>query len=636
MGDDAAALRVLTCFETTDAVIENLGASLTRGSIRVPIQLKTQAPFDVVLETRSGLEAVRGSSVVIEHAGDATWIRFLSAADHQGDDARWILSDVSVVLQGSLRETTESKVKTEQFEAITKVDSEGQAIEAIRAGNAEPVPLAPRAPMVQVPVILPLAPFLPTTQLTQALKSKLDRKFDLSTGEAQPLRIAALAQSSGLASKVELGSVIVAADDLAIPVEPAAPIGFALAKPAMDTEPAPVEAAPVEIAPVEAAPVEPPVNGAPKAVITESAEPMVMEPESSTRPTEQAEPLRVEVSADAMTPLAMPPSPAMETSIASVEVHEISPIQRTPVAVLIAGLDLDPTKPNQMPAGAAHDSDREAKRRAHTDLIARERGIRPITQAPKRTELQPRQIMIVSAGVAAACMIATISTIVWARGAVSDARTERARSRDMTASAVPTPVPQPEPAIATFPSGPVPPPEPAPTVAGQVEVVEPAGDDDPGAPVESAGVKPLPEATFEYVDCAVSVSANVSGSTVFVDGKSRGTAPAEISAACDAPLAVEVRHARYESFKSTVTPSGGKLEIAATLEREKTALTVWSDPPAQVVYNGTLLGTTPLTANVPRHEQGTLRFRAKGMAPDWRRILPKSATKTVSVTLTKK
>ncbi len=690
MGDDLAGMRVQTRYATTDAVIENIGASLTRGSLRVPVQIKAKQPFEVVLETSTGAEAVRGSAEVIGHAGDATWIRFLSAADNQGDDARWILADVKVVLQGDLRDAADKKIPTEQFEAITAVNSEQEALDAIRAGNAEPVPLAPLAPLMQVPVMMPRAPILPANPAMRALKTKLDRRFDLSTGEAVPLNVAALAKSSGLAPKVELAAVIVDAiapklevadeapklaagsglvprverattnsDDLAIPVEPIAtaptvaaaaadvieqastqPLGLVVAAPPArvrpptapqqtepraerttspppvadtptahaETQPLPMLAQICIVAPaeppaeasrvdtrttetpplVERAPEDPdvPLSGAPRAVVTEDAEPMVMEPESSMRPTEQQEPLRLEIKSDEMKPLAAPAPVAP------------APIPRTPVSVITVGLDLDPTKPTEVPAEAL-----EAKRPHVTDQIARERGIRPITSRPRRAPLQPRQILIGAAGIAGACMIATISTIIWARGAVGDARADAARARASAAAPVSPTVPM----IAT-------------TTAETV--VEPT--------------VAAPAATLDHVECALSVSANVRGSTVYVDGTPHGPAPAEISAACDVPVLVEVRHARYEDFTSTVTPSGGKLEIAAALEREEAAVSVRSDPPAQVVYKGKVLGTTPLVAKLPRYEQSTLHFRARGMAEDWRRIVPKTATKTVSVTLKKR
>ncbi|NVB79077.1 MAG: hypothetical protein HOV81_11820, partial [Kofleriaceae bacterium] len=575
MGNDLAAMRVQTRFATTEAVIESIGASLTRGSLRVPVQIKAKQPFDVVLETSSGDEAVRGPAEVIGHAGDATWIRFLSAADNQGDDARWILSDVKVVLQGDLRETSERKVATEQFEAITAVNSEVQAIDAIRAGNAEPVPLAP---LMQVPVVIPRPPILPPKPPVQALKTKLDRRFDLSTGEAAPLKLAELTRAAGLAPKLQLpplmdlspkagaafvdlglkadlapeqapselaaGSGIVPrvverpttnSDDLAIPVEPVAtaptvavsstnleqastqPIGIVVAAklaaaesvrvrpptmppietraetkttppPVADTPtahartqplpllhqltvgPAPDAPAPeqrdagdaktpepnldastpkletasdarfeaktTENAPLVAPkPEDPavPLDGAPKAVITEEAEPMVMESESSTRPTEQQEPLRLEIKSDAMKPLAMPlgsTSVVVTMTAAPSETTTPTPIPRTPVAAITAGLDLDQTKPNEAPA-----DERDAKRPHVTDQIARERGIRPITSPPRRAPLQPRPIMIACAGIAAACMIATISTIVWARGAVSEARAQSQAAASDTAGA---------------------------------------------------------------------------------------------------------------------------------------------------------------------------------------------------------
>src|SRR3954468_22051360 len=93
-----AAVRVQTRFIDARALMDAVGASLLRGSLRLPIQLRFAQPFEVVLVAADGSEAVRGSAEVVENAGHATWIRFLSATPElPGDDsARCMLADVDV------------------------------------------------------------------------------------------------------------------------------------------------------------------------------------------------------------------------------------------------------------------------------------------------------------------------------------------------------------------------------------------------------------------------------------------------------------------------------------------------------------------------------------------------------------
>jgi hypothetical protein len=73
--------------------------------------------------------------------------------------------------------------------------------------------------------------------------------------------------------------------------------------------------------------------------------------------------------------------------------------------------------------------------------------------------------------------------------------------------------------------------------------------------------------------------------------------------------------------------------LHAKLEREKTTVTLTSDPPAAVTLNGTPIGKTPMKWTVSRFEQSTFRFSAPGYETDWRRIHPKRDTSTVLLKL---
>ena len=248
-------------------------------------------------------------------------------------------------------------------------------------------------------------------------------------------------------------------------------------------------------------------------------------------------------------------------------------------------------RPQVDASAATHDAIPEQR-----DRIAAERGLPPIAEPYVRDPGTPsRKWLYASLGVTAACLVITGSVVMWARGEVARARTANAaQSHELVA----------------------------------MRVVE----EEPGDP-EVAGVA-LEAKVVESSECSVHVAASVKAATVWIDGKARGAAPAIVPVACGQPTTVEVRHPRYENFKHTVTPEGGPLEIDARLEREKTKLTVWSEPAgAMVTYNGEVIGKTPLVTTINRYEHGTLWFHHADMASDWRKIVPKEGAKTVSISL---
>lgn len=230
---------------------------------------------------------------------------------------------------------------------------------------------------------------------------------------------------------------------------------------------------------------------------------------------------------------------------------------------------------------------------AHDDTVAAQRGVRPLTSPYARSTssgTSTRKVLIASVSVAVVSLGIAIGSVMWARDAVANA-------------------------------GHV---EPAPIS----KIVEPRPAPAPVEPPAAVVIEP-PAAVQT---CSLDVSTTVAGAVIFIDGmKSAANAPVE----CDKPVTVEVRHARYETFRRTITPTGHE-ELRATLEREKTSLTVVSDPAgATVTYNGKPIGKTPLKVKIARYERGTLDFSMPGMQSDWRRIVPKTAEKTVVIQLRK-
>lgn len=308
----------------------------------------------------------------------------------------------------------------------------------------------------------------------------------------------------------------------------------------------------------------------PKAVITEDAEPIYV---NERRDTTEAPPLVVgEI--DVTTPTAMP-EPVASTTIDAV------------------ACEVDPASDATVPTPAI----------AVADQVASQRGVRPIRVPPvsKRYEAvapaaateargPSRRTVIAASSVAGVCIFATIGAIAWARSEVTGAEQVPPPAAVTVAPAqVPTPAPAPAPVAE--------PPQAAPSV------------------------------------CSVRIAANTKGAALSVNGVRHGTAPAVVQLPCNADATIELRHPRYEEFRQVIAVRDD-LEVEATLEREKTTLTVWSEPAgAEVTYNGTVLGTTPLVAKVPRYEQGTVWFRAPGYEADWRRITPKTKQKTVSIKL---
>lgn len=93
MGD--AVLHVQTKYPSAESLRLVVGASLKRGSLCVPLPVRFEHTFELVLASLDGVEAVSGEAEVVEQAGDTTWVRFLSARG--AEDTRCVLVDTEVM-----------------------------------------------------------------------------------------------------------------------------------------------------------------------------------------------------------------------------------------------------------------------------------------------------------------------------------------------------------------------------------------------------------------------------------------------------------------------------------------------------------------------------------------------------------
>lgn len=554
MGD--ALLRVQTKYPSAQALLLVVGPSLQRGSLRVPLHVAFEQPFELSLVSLDGEEAVCGTAEVVEHAGDATWVRFLSAsADSASEPARCVLVDTEVMSPASLAS------KADAFDVITAVSDEPARVASLPlppppdplfdvtdASKVEPLPQPPpdaASTIAEAAARACLGSDATSETTVDKSSEKLSTDFvdfasdPTSVESRRDVDAAALAALEGRFDAITDATPPVPEDDLRVP-------HTGESKPlvdARDTE--------LRMPALEAAAPEPvPTNRA-----TEESKPIVVD-----------EPANIHDST--------PPDDQRPT------------IEAAPLVATLA----------HMTAG--------------NDAVAAQRGIRAITNPYAKTGVatssSTKRIVIAAASVAAVSLLIAAGSLMWAQDAV--ARAEQPKPAPVAAAVEPAPVVEQPPVV-----------EQAPVVEQQ-PVVE----------------QPPQQAPAQPTTCTLDVFSTVADASVYIDGAANGSTPATATVECGKPVSVEIRHARYETFKKTVTPTGRE-ELRATLEREKTALTVWSEPQgAMVSYNGKRIGKTPLTVKIPRYEQGQIDFAMPGMQPDWRRIVPKTAEKTVTIALKKK
>lgn len=182
-------------------------------------------------------------------------------------------------------------------------------------------------------------------------------------------------------------------------------------------------------------------------------------------------------------------------------------------------------------------------RAAVTDKIARERGLPPISEPYVRERERvhvARGWFYAALALAIAALVASASVVMWARAEVRRARDAQQAPRSALAAA-------------NAASGAV---EPSAPSAGAAPVL--------ATPASAAVVDPPAPPS-----CSLRVTSTVDDAVVWIAGQRVGDVPAEASVPCGHETSVEVRRARYRSFKSAVAVPDGTVVVNARLERKR-------------------------------------------------------------------
>jgi hypothetical protein len=588
-----------TRFVDPSALLTAVGSALTRGCLFVPVRIDLANAFDLRFTTTSGIAAICGSAKVIGHEGEGTLLRFLSAPETDVD-IKLLVTDVTIEL---INDAARADTAPPESEPDVVKPSSSRRAGTVReaesfANTVEQPPIRIERETSDPPIV---------TALVDAMFASVNAATMGASTPASSTSSSDLGSASDGVSPANESAAASPANDVA-----AAPTASDIAAPTVPLVPMP--------------PVLPPgvvIAAAPEAPGKDDKVDKVDKDSDSAKPAGASqrglatEPLpKINGNHVASPPgtasivrekkRAAPPKKVTRTSRQQSAMRKLSlPIER----VSAAAVEL------------------AASRREHGDT-----GDTDLADGMRSTG-PSRAVYLGAIAVAIASTLITIAVIVWARGAVSDARAKAAAAVRAKASSAATPsdgATSAPPSVAGL----------SPTGSPAASATEPAEPADLPEPADravasstmTAAVVPT-DSTRATGDCIVTVSSPVKDAKVFVDGVASGGIPAKVAAPCGKQIEIAVRHLRYEDMKRKVTASDG-LRVDAALERAQVTLKLLSDPPgAEVTYNGRRLGATPLVTKVNRFEQGMLWFRHVGMVADWRKIFPKGETATVSITL---
>lgn len=234
---------------------------------------------------------------------------------------------------------------------------------------------------------------------------------------------------------------------------------------------------------------------------------------------------------------------------------------------------------------------------------------RLIEAARRSVELPPveepvsRRVMWGSIAIAVTCAVVALGAVWWALDLRASVKARGSAVEERRRAP---------------PSSAAPPPGPASPPPG------------PGAPATSA---PPHAAAGAPPPCRLRVSASANPADLVVDGVARGVTPATVDVPCG-EVTVELRRARYAPATRAVRAAPGVTDVDVRLARPVVSVRVLSRPPGLTVrLNGQDLGKTPLSAEVPAFEHGTLLWLAANGATRTQQIYPQENGATYTTNL---
>jgi PEGA domain len=637
MGDLDFTVRIRTDYQDPTSLREALGRSVKQGCFRVPARLSGGRPFVLVLATRGGTAAVKGTAEVVSQEGETTWVRFLSSSDRIAE-ADVVLDDVDISVfppeaithpiralrtaraaQGSQAALAKNpktgqsapiqasaKTKTGQTSAVTSALL--PAIPATRTGQSAvaALPAAPRPGTGQQRA----ASAAPGAEPPGPAVAPMTPEHDATPAQNAARRVARYSQSarSRLPSRHPRGLQMMPAlaIDQAPPAQPPThhhtlddshmgyglPLGEVPSSSSASPLPAPLSSntAPLPEAPRAAA--ERPVTGRGEALMPlVSVVPWWNQPPEAPRPAHDEGAHRDREDGDATR--AAPLAQLREPSNPHVLAH---PAARR-AATMSGAIDAVPPARGEHAMAAA----------PLVDVAALEEPAEPPVT---------RRLLLGSIALAVTCTAVAVAAIWWA----IDLRTS---SREASSRAASPAMSSRRPATPMRPNG---------SALGGTASRAPASAPPPAAAPPATAAAAVPAAAPQ--PCQLRVSSNANPAQIFLDGQPRGESPALLEAPCG-PLTLELRHARYASATRQLEAVPGVItDVELKMARPLVTIKVTSRPPgATVRLNGRDVGRTPLTTEVPAFERYTVVWSNRAGATATQLVYPQTDDETFSATL---
>ena len=144
--------------------------------------------------------------------------------------------------------------------------------------------------------------------------------------------------------------------------------------------------------------------------------------------------------------------------------------------------------------------------------------------------------------------------------------------------------------------------------------------------------EPVPTSTL----CTLKLNSDPSGAEVVNDKDVLGVTPFSIDVACDEPLLLKFRKAKWIGTSKTLKPTRKGVSFTARLAKPALSIRVTSTPPgASVTVNGKPAGLTPATVKIAPGTATTIAVSKKGFVPAAKKHTAKASNELVNFSLIK-
>ena len=152
------------------------------------------------------------------------------------------------------------------------------------------------------------------------------------------------------------------------------------------------------------------------------------------------------------------------------------------------------------------------------------------------------------------------------------------------------------------------------------------------AGVDAASEEPVPTSTL----CTLKLNSDPTGAEVVSDKDVLGVTPFSIDVACDQPLLLKFRKAKWIGISKTLNPTRKGVSFTARLIKPALSIRITSVPPgATISVNGKAAGVTPASIKAIPGAATTIAVAKKGFVTATKKHTAKANNELVNFVLTK-